>query len=726
MTKKRFVSVLWFSVLCGFVLAQPPFAYQLDQSIPVEANGRVLAMPWAGGLNSAQYNTIDLNGDAQADLVLYDRTANKLLTYLFRGSSYEYAPEFERALPRGLSQWVLLRDFNCDGRKDIFTSDPFGIRIFVNSTRGNGPLTWRPYDGGNPLFTKGFSGNINLKVNETDIPAIDDIDGDGDLDVLNFRFVGLNTVEYHKNFSRERTGTCDSLQMERVTQNFGGFEDCTCGRIAFGQSCAQLGGGRTQHAGGKSLLTLDLDNDGDRELLFSEESCAQLYMLPNNGSAATAQFNSFTPFPTGTPVAIPFFPAAYFEDVDGDSRKDLLVTPTQYIRNFALLDFQRSNWFYKNTGTNTAPQFTFSGNQFLQSEMIDVGDYSTPALFDFDGDGDDDLFVGFFANTSFRGSIYLYENVGQGPPAFRLVTSDFANLSLVSLYNFKPMFSDLNGDGKIDLAFTATGAQSGQTALFFLPNEASNRLNVSASNLQTTSFRLGQSENLSLVDVDLNGLPDILLGRANGSLQLWRNTGSGGVPAFTAATDSFLGLGASTSRQTPTTAAADLDGDGNTDLIVGDQAGRISIFPDFRAGTAQPVTDWFTLGSEPVPDMNFGGRVWPTVANLFNDARPGLIVGNTLGGLFVLRPADQSELGQEPTITLYPNPVRQSETLFIKVDRNAQIQFFTVVGQPVNEPLAVVANQPLPLSPNRLAAGLYIVRITVRGTNYARRVVITQ
>ncbi len=725
MAKTFFVRTLGYLIFFWTAHTHAQFAYQFDQGIPVEANGQTLALPWAGGLNAAQYNTLDLNADGQRDLVIYDRTANKLLTYLFENNRYTYAPAYELQFPTGISQWFLLRDFNCDGRKDIFTSDPFGIRVFVNTTKANSPLSWRPYNNGNPLFTKGFSGNINLKVNETDIPSIDDVDGDGDLDVLNFRFVGLNTVEYHRNFAKERTGTCDSLQMERVTQTFGGFEDCACGRIAFGQSCAQLGGGRTLHAGGKSLLLVDLNNDGDKELLFSEESCAQLYLLENTGTATTAKFEAFAPYPPARPVAMPFFPAAYFEDVDGDGRKDLLVTPTQYARTFANIDLQRSNWFYKNTGTNTAPQFTFTTNQFLQSEMIDVGDYSTPAFFDYDGDGDDDLFIGYYAGSNFRGSIQLYENIGQGIASFRLVTTDLVGLSFLSLYNFKPQFADLNTDGKIDLVFTATGAQSGQTALFFLPNQSSSRLDVSTSTLQTTAVRLAQSENISVVDVDQNGSPDLLWGRSNGALQFWRNTGAGGVPEFSLAMDGFLGLAASTSRQNLTTAASDLDGDGLGDLIVGDQAGVVSIYPNFRSGVPAPVTDWLLLDGKPVAGINLGGRVWPATANLFADARPALVFGNTLGGLTVLRPTEQSELDAEPLISIYPNPVRFDEALFVKVDRPAQVQFYTLLGQPVGDSIAVLANQPTPLSPNRLAAGIYLVRISVRGKNYARRVVIT-
>jgi len=53
---------------------------------------------------------------------------------------------------------------------------------------------WNPFlaslHNGGPVLTIGFNGPINLKVNLTDLPAIDDVDGDGDLDVLNTRFVG--------------------------------------------------------------------------------------------------------------------------------------------------------------------------------------------------------------------------------------------------------------------------------------------------------------------------------------------------------------------------------------------------------------------------------------------------------------------------------------------------------------------------------------------------------
>ena len=57
------------------------FTYTLDSSVPV-INGTQLSMPWAGGLNAAQFNTIDLNGDNLNDLAIFDRTSSRIITFI--------------------------------------------------------------------------------------------------------------------------------------------------------------------------------------------------------------------------------------------------------------------------------------------------------------------------------------------------------------------------------------------------------------------------------------------------------------------------------------------------------------------------------------------------------------------------------------------------------------------------------------------------------------------
>ena len=329
-------------------------------------------------------------------------------------------------------------------------------------------MRWRKFNPGFPILTIGFSGNINLQVNGTDIPAIDDVDGDGDLDVLDARFVGIGSIEWHKNMSIENTGTCDSLQLQRVTQTWGNFEECNCGKYIFGTGVCSQFGGRVEHAAGKSILTIDLDNDGDRDLLFSEETCTHLYLLPNDGTKDDALMTGYTEFPSSSdPLNLQIFPAPYYEDVDFDGLpgSDCGIQCVRAKFSFTI-NFSQSAWLYKNTGTLQLPSFTFIKNNFLQDQMIDVGDNAVPAFFDADGDGDLDLFIGTYLGMNAPSGIYYFENTGTpGAPSFKLITQDYGSISLYGWYNLKPQFADMNGDGKSDLVFTATNLQTNITSL---------------------------------------------------------------------------------------------------------------------------------------------------------------------------------------------------------------------------------------------------------------------
>jgi hypothetical protein len=288
-------------------------------------------MPWAGGLNAAHYNTMDLNQDGKDDLVLFDRTADKVMTFLQQDNQYLHAPDYESFFPDEITNWLLLRDFNCDGKKDIFTGDILGIKVYLNETDDAENPSWKQflfYSGftgpkSQVLLTKGFSGMINLQLQFDDLPSIGDADGDGDMDIFNVRFVGNGTVEYHRNFSVERYGTCDSLDFERQTQKWGDFVECSCGTFAFnGEECPPSTGGRVQHAGGKSLLAIDTDGNSSLDLLFSEASCSRLSLLNNAGSVASPVINTAVSYPSQNPVNFLIYPAAFYEDLDFDGVKD--------------------------------------------------------------------------------------------------------------------------------------------------------------------------------------------------------------------------------------------------------------------------------------------------------------------------------------------------------------------------------------------------------------------
>ncbi len=716
------------------------FTYQFDQSIPVKnLDGDNLTMPWAGGLNAAQYNTLDLNDDGKDDLVLFDRMANKVLTYLNVDNHYQYAPDYEELFPEGVTNWILLRDYNCDGRKDIFTGDILGMKVYTNKTRPGENLAWdqfffftQPGEPKSPvLLTKGFSGKVNLQLQFDDLPNIADVDGDGDLDIMNVRFVGAGTIEYHQNFSMERYGTCDSLEYERQTQQWGGLTECACGVYAYnGATCSSPSGGRIEHAGGKALLTMDVNNDQVLDLLFSEASCAQIHQFINEGTNVNPVFNSTSTFPTTDPANFLIFPTAYYEDVDFDGVPDLLATPNIFNKEYLTSNLSNSNWFYKNTGTLQNPSFSFVKENFLQDQMIDVGDNAVPAFADADGDGDFDMFIGQDFGTGFTTSIHYYKNFGTSElPAFELITTDYLNLSLFNYSNIKPQFADMNGDGKIDLVFTKTRLQNGRNELSYILNTSSSGLNFSDQTITNIPFPFSYQENIHVADVDKDGLPDLLVGRSTGALEYWRNAGPIGSFNYSLEDGTYLNIGPSVLRQYPASFTADLDNDGNMDLLISNQSNLLSIVSNYReaADISEAVSEIvFNPITEKYLEKNLGGRIWPTAVALFSTNKPVLVVGNIMGGLYLLKNENNSPASEKPQVRVYPVPLQKGEKLFVRSDRTGYLQILTILGQETTPFYIIPGNQETSVTLPSLASGVYLVRMIFGNTTVTKRIVISE
>lgn len=737
-----------------FFLTQTTFAqfnYVFDKSIPVTLqHDEFLTMPWAGGLNATQFNTIDLNGDGHDDLAIFDRTAEKVVTFITDNNQYRYAPEFEIFFPEEITNWMLLRDYNGDGKKDIFTSDIFGIRVYTNTTLMVGQISFEHL-----LFFSGASGSqktqhllsakadeiegtikTGVQLNSDDLPAISDADGDGDLDLfVPYWPNGAYTV-LHKNLSLERYGTLDSLDFEYTSTQtgpevWGGVRECDCGVFAFnGDPCNT--GGRVKHAGGKSLLAFDVDNDGDQDMLISESECSQLFLLRNDGTNAAPVINAASPYPPVSPAAMVSYPTAFYEDVDFDGAKDLIATPNIFAREFLSTNFRQSVWFYKNAGTTTLPSFSAPNRSFLQENMIDVGDNAVPAFFDADGDSDLDLFVGCYT-FGFSGSIFYFENTGtQSLPGYKLITPDFFNISFLNLSNIKPSFADMNGDTKIDLVFTASNPFGGSTQLYYFPNNSGTVANFSTNlvtvNFATVTDALTSYDNVHVADVNQDGQNDLLVGKRNGRLQYWRNVGTALNPDYALEDDSYLDLGSSVLRQSPACTTADLNADGKVDLIIGDQTGRLLIIPNYRDATS--ATDGIsTIIYNPVAEgyvsQNLGGRIWPGVANIFKSDKPAIIVGNTLGGMHILKHDESVQLPENPTIDVYPNPVaKETSILNIKVDRSAGFMIMSLLGQTVSPPVFLQPFQEYGFQLHGFSRGIYILYFVIDGKTHTRKIVI--
>ena len=170
-----------------------------------------------------------------------------------------------------MSGFLVLADFDRDGKKDLFTSTALGIKAYRNTSSGS-QISWTIAQ--NFLRLEGAN---NIPANNLDTPLLQDLDGDGDLDLLLFNFAVGDYLEYYRNTSIERKGSSDIDSFAFPIRHWGGFEFCGCGQISFGLTCdgrslasptSPLDQARVQHAGGHSLLYRDFTGDGIPDLLM--------------------------------------------------------------------------------------------------------------------------------------------------------------------------------------------------------------------------------------------------------------------------------------------------------------------------------------------------------------------------------------------------------------------------------------------------------------------------
>ena len=317
----------------------------------------------------------------------------------------------------------------------------------AGTTRNGDTVYGYQSDGGGHLgeFFALWTGELNplvdVHVGIDNQPALVDIDGDGDSDLVVHGRVDGTGIKYHENtgdsenpvftpregdanpfdvvgaytYGGTRFGDLDGDgDLDLVLWDFNYYENVgTSGNPDFAQRTGAgnpLEGLRALGAGPDTPYPVDLDNDGDLDFVVSNYDPGhqhyQFSYAENTGSAAASAFTlregAANPFEGITSTR----PSLVFADLDNDNDLDLVVSQG----DDGALDY------HENTGSRESPVFTDVTGEDDPFHATAYFYGASPALVDLDGDNDLDLAIG-----RYDGHIsYLVNTGSEDTPDYQL------------------------------------------------------------------------------------------------------------------------------------------------------------------------------------------------------------------------------------------------------------------------------------------------------------------
>lgn len=721
---------------------------QLKNHWSVTVGADTLVNAWLGGLNYPRFANLDIDNDGLEDVLVFDREDNRLMILQQTGNGLVYRPEWDSLFPvRQMASFVFTEDADGDGDRDLITAG-FGsfFRVFENIAPTGAPPQFNFTPLYNPVQTRYSPGNppSDLYNLPTDVPAVKDLDFDGDLDFLVYR-VGGGRLEYHKNMAVDSLGRTDTLMLVMASSCWGRFSEVydpvtETYELLLNQPCA--GEFKVAHAGG-SVTALNLNADTLMDAIVSDLGTNYMVAVTNGGTRRFAEMTSqdvnFPSYDVG--INLTTFPVAFYVDINGDQTRDLVVSPN----SSGLSNDYSSIWHYRNNGQDNQPVFNLQAQDFLQSDAIDLGTGAAAAFGDLDADGLPDLLVGcqsrYAGNNQSRAGLVYFRNVGTPEtPVFRREDDNFLELFTnpvsANFSYLRPALADLDKDGDTDLLLSRgnqliryrNDAGPGNPPL--LTAVDSNFLNLAGN---------GPSEIAPcLYDFDNDNDPDLLLGGFDGKIWYYECTGQNPL-SYSLVTQEFGNVRATDTvnsffgRAAPT--FLDIDNDFSDELLVGNTNGRVLVYDNVMG--AAPTATFDSVGY--LQAATWGTNLllagYPQVTRNADTSHAFLVGGMRTGGLNLMQITSHPglttapETAPQPTIApkfqLYPNPVSAGRLTLEYPTPQATVQVFAPDGRKVHEIIALPFHRGrASLSLPQLAPGVYILRLFTPEGSFAERLVV--
>jgi hypothetical protein len=254
---------------------------------------------------------------------------------------------------------------------------------------------------------------------------------------------------------------------------------------------------------------------------------------------------------------------------------------------------------------------------------VDLGSETIPSLIDLDGDRDLDLVVGNKIDPGLgeAGRLTVFRN--EGTPTTPVFRLR-ESLKLAEAFHLAPAFGDLDGDGDPDLLL-GTWNQD----IRFFRNHGTARepkwIEDAAAAIRPPRVA---SATPALADIDGDKDLDLFVGQATGAITFYRNEGTAKAPRFVLVSERQDDLRAGR-RSAPV--LVDVTADGLLDLVTGREAGGLVVYRNAGSRTSPRFVE-MPERAIPLPPMSA-----PAIADLDGDGKLDVIAGTVSGGLVFLR-----------------------------------------------------------------------------------------
>lgn len=725
----RSMKLIWWSLLCliPYTVCSQKYDYGFQRdSFPkiLKMDSSSYLFPYMGGMNSCQFSTIDLNEDSIKDLLVFEKNGNRILPFINNGQlqqPYRYAPEYIAYFPQ-IHDWIITKDYDGDGLEDLFTYSLAGIAVYKN--KGN--LKFELIT--DPLLSYYYNDYSNLFCSPDDYIVIEDLDDDGDLDILVFSLLG-KYIHYHRNLSIEKYGNANTLDFRLEDECWGNFSEGESNNdITLFDDCSSKTKGDLRHTG-STTLAFDYDHDGIKDLLLGDVDYPNLILLRNKGSKTEALITSYTSyFPQGKDSVLLYsMPCANLIDIDNDAQKELIVSP--FDPSLIKSQNEESVWVYEINDT----LFERISTHFLQEDSPEHGSGSYPVFYDWNQDGLMDMFVanfGYYDSSSFKNyvltsyyssAISYYENIGNATtPVFLLKTKDFGNLKKLNYNALYPAFIDINHDGSTDMLC----GHSDGTILYFQNTGSMMNPQFSLINDNYLNYDIGNFSTPHLFDLNQNGKQDLIIGCKKGSLTYFENKGNDNTTVFQYVTDSLGGV--STKNKEVSFFGYSVPcffktSENEIRLLLGSDQGDLYYYKNIEHNITRKYslidTAVFFYENAQRRKIKEGIRTGIAAADLNQDGYIDIMVGNYAGGLTFFSgctPIDSIVTIKEYDINefkIFPNPAKdyiQIQTKEIPIETTS-LELYDITGKLVLSYIWEAYENKIQIPVHHLKQGIYFI-----------------